>query len=84
MKKMIIPQSKLPTVKSYVDCRIDKLQQQIDDIKPKPQKYWYTEPGIWFAIILTGVVIYLVYVFYMAEQGFEIDLPQWLVDLIRG
>jgi len=43
--------------------------------KPKP---WYTSAGVWLAILLTLVMIYLVYVFYMSETGHNVILPEFL------
>jgi len=42
---------------------------------PKP---WYTSPGIWLAIILTLVMFYALYAFYMSETGHTVRLPDWL------
>ena len=42
---------------------------------PRP---WYTSPGIWLAIILTLIMFYLLYAFYMSETGHTVRLPDWL------
>ena len=46
---------------------------------PKP---WYTSPGIWLAIILTLIMFYLLYAFYMSETGHTVRLPDWFNQLI--
>ena len=41
-------------------------------------KPWYVSPGIWLAIILTLIMFYLLYSFYMSETGHIVRLPDWL------
>lgn len=54
-----------------------RLYKEISRLLPR-NKSWYTSFGVWLAIILTLIAIYLVYVFYMAETGHNVILPEIL------
>jgi hypothetical protein len=53
------------------------IREIYDYLHPVP-KPWYTSFGVWLAIILALVLIYVLYVFYMSETGHVIKLPDWL------
>lgn len=57
------------------NARLYKELKKIVNPEPKP---WYTSFGIWLAILLTLIALYLVYVFYMAETGHHVILPDFL------
>jgi hypothetical protein len=40
--------------------------------------HWYTSIGIWLAIILTGIVIYLCYLMYRSYLGYHIIVPEFM------
>jgi len=56
----------------------DNLRREIKSVSSPKYKPWYTSAGVWLAIILTLIAIYLVYVFYMAETGHNVILPEIL------
>ena len=55
-----------------------RLYREIKSVSSPKYKPWYTSAGVWLAIILTLIAIYLVYVFYMAETGHNVILPEIL------
>jgi len=76
---------------SEIEQELELLKSDLNDLKEENNrlrkeisrllfnnKPWYTSFGIWMAIILTLIVIYLVYVFYMAETGHTVKLPEIL------
>jgi uncharacterized membrane protein YukC len=60
-----------------------RLYKEISRLSPK-NKSWYTSFGVWLAIILTLIAIYLVYVFYMSETGHNVVLPEFLTWRLTG
>lgn len=66
------------TKKTLKDLEADiiELQSQVDQLfKKEPEKPWYMSFGVWLAIILTIIAIYLAYVFYMSETGHTVIIP---------
>lgn len=57
------------------NTRLYKELKKVVNPEPKP---WYMSIGVWLAILLTLIVLYLVYVFYMAETGHNVILPDFL------
>lgn len=57
------------------NTRLYKELKKVINPEPKP---WYTSFGVWLAILLTLIVLYLVYVFYMAETDHNVILPDFL------
>lgn len=77
-KEMIIVKQELD---KFYDENVQLRKEFYEYTHPKI-KPWYTSPGIWAAMALTLLTIYLVYVFYMSEKGYIIRLPDWLNQTI--
>lgn len=60
--------------------QISKLDEKLDKLtKPIPIKPWYTSFGVWFAIVLTLLVLAIVYIFYLSTLGYTTPyLPSWM------
>ncbi len=58
--------------------KIMQIEKQLEQLKPKPSKSWYTSFGVWIAVLLTAVTLILVYFFYLSEQGWTMLLPVWM------
>ena len=61
-----------------------RLYKEIKSASSPKYKPWYTSAGVWLAIILTLAMIYLLYVFYMAEIGHNVILPEFLNWKLTG
>jgi|GEM_PF-3650166 len=74
-------QSELDNLRANVDDLREentRLYRELKAALDKKSKPWYTSAGIWLAILLTLIMIYLVYVFYMSETGHSVVLPGFM------
>jgi len=80
-------QSELDNLRANVDDLREentRLYRELKAALDKKSKPWYTSAGIWLAILLTLIMIYLVYVFYMSETGHNVILPEFLNWQLTG
>ena len=61
-----------------------KLETRLESYVNPKSKPWYTSWGIWLAILLTIVVLYLSYAFYMSETGHKVTLPSWFIQWLNS
>jgi len=54
---------------------IQELDRKITGMTPPPPKPWYKQAGVWFTLLLVGVMGYIIYLFYLSEKGYTIWLP---------
>ena len=63
-------------------CQILDINEKLDKlINPPPiaSKPWYTSSGVWFAIVLTLLVLAIIYIFYLSTLGYTTPyLPSWM------
>ncbi len=82
----------------YYDRKINQLQEQISQIssnnilqskksdyfkKKLKIKPWYSDPGIWFAVVLVGCVFYGAFLVYANGRGYVISVPSWIADALN-
>ncbi len=54
-----------------------EIQEHQSRYHSEPQP-WYKSFGVWLAILLVTIMIYLIYIFYMSETGHTIKIPDIL------
>lgn len=73
---------KIPTEDAPLDYKISWCIERIVKIEKsicKPSQPWYTSFGVWFAIVLTLLVLLIIYVFYLSTLGYTtLYLPSWM------
>ena len=74
-----------PRKSAYTDDKIEwcigkimQLERQLEKLKPRLPKPWYTDISIWISILLVLIVLILVYIFYLTEMGWTVLLPEWM------
>ena len=77
VENILLLKSRQPVVKIIEES--DKEPEEKHEHKHKEKKPWYKSAGIWFAIILVGIVIYAVFLFYMQQKGYNIRLPNFML-----
>jgi hypothetical protein len=55
-----------------INCDFEKRITALERLHPKP-RHWYTSFGVWLAIILTLVMIYLIWLTYQWSTGHIIN-----------
>ena len=56
---------------------IQSLRRKIDTLeKPLSNKPWYMSFGIWLAIFCGIALVFILYIFYLSQNGWTFNLPQ--------
>ena len=74
------PSSMLSTqLENFARCILE-LHNKVEELEKlliPVRKPWFTSIGIWFAIILTLAMLYMIFLLYMKETGHHVRIGSW-------
>jgi len=75
--------SKTQELITQIESKEKNLELRIAELEKQAQKLakvtpWYQSFGVWLSIILVCVMAYVIYVFYMSENGKTVIIPEWM------